>query len=84
MRREERERSGTPIQDERRSLSKSPSRQRRDSEKNGGIETLERKNPETKWEKNDNISSDDNEELEKAYQKVEQTLAEQQFGVNAL
>ena len=38
---------------------------------------------ERQYEKPDN-SSDEDHELEKAYQIVEQTLAEQQFGINAL
>lgn len=39
----------------------------------------------TKWERhNDDDSSDADGELEEAYQKVEQTLAEQQFGINDL
>lgn len=46
-------------------------------------QSYERK-PRTKWERHDDDSSDADGELEEAYQKVEQTLAEQQFGINDL
>lgn len=80
----EREKSGTPIQDERASPQMIVESTNNEGTKSNGPSNSN-SGGRTKWERHNddsNISSDDNEELEEAYQKVERTLAEQQFGIN--